>query len=124
MAPEPGQHHTKSPEITLQVHFTASMVLRKILTLPWTKNPDTAAGRILRKQILTWLWQLAELGNCDVRIPFSAKNPAAGDFARNRMPCCPESNDDALHRGVRRAQKGGVHGTRFWNGSAKLAIQI
>ena len=49
MAPEPGQNHTKSHEIALQVHFTASTVLRKILTLPWAKNPDTAAGRILRK---------------------------------------------------------------------------
>jgi hypothetical protein len=32
-APEPGQDHTKSHEITLQVHFTASTVLRKIQTL-------------------------------------------------------------------------------------------
>ena len=46
-APEPGQDHTKSHEITLQVHFTTSTVLRKILTLPWAKNPDTAAGPIL-----------------------------------------------------------------------------
>ena len=54
-APEPGQDHTKSHEITLQVHFTTSTVLRKILTLPWAKNPDTAAGPILRKKILTQL---------------------------------------------------------------------
>ena len=46
-APEPGQDHTKSHEITLQVHFTTSTVLRKILTLPWAKNPDTAAGPML-----------------------------------------------------------------------------
>ena len=55
MAPEPGQSHTKSHEITLQVHFTASTVLRKILTLPWEKNPDTVAGRILREKILARL---------------------------------------------------------------------
>ena len=99
MAPEPGQSHTKSHEIILQVHFTASTVLRKILTLPWAKNPDTAAGRILRKKsrhgsaelamrkkIQTRLWQLAELGNSRVWIFFRRKIQTSGNFARSRMP--------------------------------------
>ena len=83
-APEPGQHHTKSCEISLQVYFSTNTLLQKILTRHCPKNPDMAIGPILPKKnpdtaqlswplpkkILTQLWRLAELGNCGVRIHF------------------------------------------------------
>ena len=54
-APEPGQHHAKSREIPLQVHFSTSTLLQKIMSRHCSKNPDMAIGPILPKKIMSQL---------------------------------------------------------------------
>ena len=93
-APEPGQHHAKSREIPLQVHFSTSTLLQKIMSRHCSKNPDMVIGPIppkknhvtaqlswaCPKKIMSQLWRLAELGNCGDMIYFILKNPGAGKF--------------------------------------------
>jgi hypothetical protein len=103
-APEPGQHHAKSCELPLQVHFSTSTLLQKIMSRHCSQNPDMVIGPILpkkschssaelamSKKIMSQLWRLAELGNCGDTIYFILKNPGAGEF-------CQEP--DALSRGA------------------------
>ena len=82
-APEPGQHRTKSRQIPLQVHFSTSTLLQKILTQHYSKNPDMAIHQFLSKKILTQLWRLAKLSNCGVRIYFILKNPDIRKFRQD-----------------------------------------
>ena len=82
-APEPGQHRTKSRQIPLQVHFSTSTLLQKILTQHCSKNPDMAIHQFLSKKILTQLWRLAKLSNCGVRIYFILKNPDIRKFRQD-----------------------------------------
>ncbi len=95
-APEPGQHHTKSDEILLQVYFSTSTLLQKIMSRHCPKNHVMAFGPILSKKnhvtaqpswpfpkkIMAPLWQLAELGDCGDMIFFIPKNPGARKFGQ------------------------------------------